>query len=309
MKTRNQEVVLGAIVFVAAVFVVVGVVWLSERFAGAAGGYRLHVAFDTVAGLQRGNHVTIRGVKAGKVLGIQLRGGRLEGRRPVVTIGFASIRELPTDSKVLLKSNGILGDKVIEVEVGTSSRSFDDGDSLKGISSGSLEVLTDNAAEMSSHVNRAFGDVLSPHNLDRIGRILTQMDSTTANLRAFLDGNQGSMSRAIDDLAATSSEAHGLVGENREALGLAVGDFRKTMGRLAVVSENMEASSASLKGMLTDLETITRQVRDGKGTLGRLVTDDGAYRNFQQTMASVDSLVEAIKRDPARYLNIKFTVF
>ena len=309
MKTRDQEVVLGAIVFVAAVLVVVGVVWLSERFAGAAGGYRLHVAFDTVAGLQRGNHVTIRGVKAGKVLGIQLRTGRLEGSRPVVAIGFETIRELPIDSKVLLKSNGILGDKVIEVVVGSSGQTFADGDSLKGISSGSLEILTDNAAEMSSHVNRALGDVLSPHNLDRIGKILEQMDSTTANLRTFLDGNRGPMSRAVGDLAATSSEAHGLVRENREHLSMAVDDFRKTMGRLAVVSENMEASSASLKGMLADLEAITRQVHGGKGTLGRLVTDDGAYRNFQQTMASVDSLVEAIKRDPARYLNIKFTVF
>ena len=61
MRNREQEILLGAVVFFAAVILVIGTVWLSERYAGAAGGYRIHVKFDSVPGLQVGNPVTFRG--------------------------------------------------------------------------------------------------------------------------------------------------------------------------------------------------------------------------------------------------------
>ena len=87
MRNRKHEIVLGVVVFVAAVIVVVGTVWLSERYAGAAGGYRVRVAFDSVPGLQVGNPVTFRGVWVGKVLDIALEHGH-----PVTTLGFAKIK-------------------------------------------------------------------------------------------------------------------------------------------------------------------------------------------------------------------------
>jgi len=304
MRVREQEVVLGAVVFVAIIIVVVGMVWLSERYAGAAGGYRLHVAFESVSGLQRGNPVTIRGVKAGKVLDVVL-----VGQKPIVTIGFAELRSLPRDSRIVLKSEGLLGDRVVEIHVGKSSQAFRDGDSLIGQSAGSIEVLTDNAADIATRMNEAIDSLFGEANTGRIEHILASMDTTTANLRSLLRENRRTFTEAVDGLAEASAGAKGLVGENREGVREAVHDLQSAMHKLAASSENLEASSASLRTLLENLDEIAQGVREGKGTLGLLVTDEGLYRSLDGTMAAVDSLVEAIRQDPSRYLNAKFTLF
>jgi phospholipid/cholesterol/gamma-HCH transport system substrate-binding protein len=70
------------------------------------------------------------------------------------------------------------------------------------------------------------------------------------------------------------------------------------------MSENMEAASMSLQEMLGNLNEVSRKVRNGEGTLGRLVSDEQLYRDLQSTLASVNSLLEDIKRDPTRYFKL-----
>ena len=286
----------------ALVILVVGIVWLSERYAGAAGGYRLRVVLDSVSGLQRGNPVTIRGVKVGKVLTVYLDEGR-----PVATIGFAEIRALPRDSKVLLKSAGFLGEQTIEVRLGSASEMFADGDLLFGSSVEGLGDLTANAVDAAKRMNRAMDDIVGERNLTRIQNILVQMDSTTAILKRVLEENRSTFSETVDSLAAASADARGILGENREGIRQAVGNLRSTTTQLATTSENLRAASVSLREVLGHLTEVARKVRDGEGTLGRLVNDDGIYRDLQGTLTAVDSLLEAIKRDPNRYF--KFSVF
>ena len=302
MASHEREVVLGAVVFVALAIVVVGSVWLSENYAGAAGGYKVTATFDSVQGLTPNAWVTLRGVKVGKVLDIDTREGR-----PVVTLGLEKIRGLPRDSKLIIRSSGMLGEKEIEVQAGSDSRVLADGEHLTGVLSPGLEELTARATDMAQDLNRAVDKLVTEDNLAHIQNTLVQMDSTTFRLKTILEENRATFSKAIDSLALASGEARGMLGENREQVRQAVEDLRTTTERLAAVSENMEAASTSLQEVLENLNEVSRKVRDGEGTLGRLVNDEQLYRELQSTLASVNSLLEDVKRDPARYF--KFSIF
>ena len=305
MVSRSQEVLLGGVVFVAIVIVVVGTVWLSEKFAGAAGGYRLQVKFDSVPGLQRGNALTIRGVRVGKVLKVELRDGQ-----PVVTIGFSDRTTLPRDSKFLLKSEGMLGGQMIEIQVGSAvTASFANGDTVKGISDTGLEAVMNNAASMAEQLNDAVSKTLNVESIQQIQRVLSDVDSASTNLKYILDENRSAISDVLDSLAVASGDAREMIGENRPEVKKAVESLRRSSERLASLSENLDSASGSLEELLGNLNHITGKIKSGEGTLGKLVQDGRVYDNLQRTLSTVDSLVSAIKKEPKKYLNVDLHIF
>lgn len=301
MISREKQMVLGAVIFLAIAIAVLGAAWLSENYAGAAGGYQLHVYFDSVPGLQPGDPVFIRGVWAGKVLDIRLTQGL-----PLVSIGFAEIRSLPRDSNVFLQSEGLLGGKMIDVKVGSDiERVYADHDTLQGRSGGGLEEMTDQAGS----VARRLETVLADRNIARIEALLANMDSTAVHLKQTLSENRETLAAVLDTAAMAARDARGLLGENRPEVRQVVGNLRRLTQRLGGVAHDMETVLESLGMSLSDLNEVSGKLRRGEGTLGRLIQDESLYLDLRRTLASVDSLINGIKEDPKRYLNVDVSLF
>lgn len=302
MRNREQEIILGLVVFVAAIIVVVGTVWLSERYAGAAGGYRIRVEFESVPGLQVGNAVTFRGVWVGKVLGITLESGQ-----PVVTLGFANIDGLPKDSKITIKSDGLLGGQMIEIQMGISKEMIPEDALVEGYSGGALEKVMDEGGQVVSKVNRTLDQVASEKNLNHISHAIARFDTTTQILNTIWARNQENLNVLLDSLALASGNASGILRENRDGLKNSVTNLQTATHKMIILTENMEETSVAMKSLFENLNHISTQVKEGKGTVGKLVNDDEVYVRLNRTLTSVDSLVEDIKRDPTRYF--RFSVF
>lgn len=300
MRNREREILLGAVVFFAAVILVIGTVWLSERYAGAAGGYRIHVRFDRVPGLQVGNPVTFRGVRVGKVLSIFLDGGR-----PIVALGFSEVADLPVDSRFLLKSDGLLGGQMIEVQLGQSERYLADGAVVNGISDAGIGAIVAQGEQTIERLRGAIDSIASADNLAHLNGMLARVDTTTRHLNRLLGDPQ--LDEMIDSLALATGDARGLMRDNRKNLTLAVTDLTATLATLARVSAQMETTTVALQKTFANLDTISAQIRDGRGTVGRLVHDDAVYEHLDRTLTSVDSLVADIRRNPKRYFS--FSVF
>lgn len=293
--------VLGAVIFLAIAIAVLGAAWLSENYAGAAGGYQLHVYFDSVPGLQPGDPVFIRGVWAGKVLEIRLTQGL-----PLVSIGFAEIRSLPRDSEVFLQSEGLLGGKMIDVRVGSDiERVYADHDTLQGRSGGGIEEMTDQAGAVAQRLEA----VLADRNIAHIDALLANMDSTAVHLKQTLSENRETLAAVLDTAALAARDARGLLGENRADVRQVVGNLRRMTQRLDGVARDMETVLESLGTSLSDLNEVSGKLRRGEGTLGRLIQDESLYLDLRRTLASVDSLINGIKEDPKRYLNVDVSLF
>ncbi len=301
MISREKQMVLGAVIFLAIAIAVLGAAWLSENYAGAAGGYQLHVFFDSVPGLQPGDPVFIRGVWAGKVLEIRLTDGL-----PLVSIGFAKFRNLPGDSKVFLRAEGLLGGKLIDVQVGSDSdRVYADHDTLQGLTGSGIEEMTDHASSLAERLEA----VLAERNLTHVEALLANMDSTAVHLKQTLSENRETLAAVLDTAAAAARDARGILGENRPEVRQVVQNIRRATERMDGVARNMETVLESLGKSLSDLNEVSGKLRRGEGTLGRLVHDDRIYMDLQRTLTSVDSLIESIRQDPKRYLNVDLSLF
>ncbi|HCK09892.1 MAG: hypothetical protein CME21_17165 [Gemmatimonadetes bacterium] len=301
---REREIILGAVVFFGIAILVAGATWLSENYWGPAGGYKIYASFESVMGLKKGNEVALRGVRVGKVLEIQMVDGK-----PLVLIGFRTLRDIPKDSKIILRSVGMLGERIVEVRLGSASEVFRDGDRTIGSSELGMEDLTADAVGMTNRLKAVIDSITSPDNLARMTNSLINVDTTTAKLRTLLETNEDKLVSTIDNLANASEGASGLVEGNKEKLERSIANLDAASADLAKAAANIESASSSFPATMSNLESITKKINNGQGTLGKLVNDPGAYERMARSFTNVDSLVQAIKQDPGRYLNFKFTIF
>ncbi len=301
---REKEAILGAIVFLGIVILVAGATWLSENYWGPAGGYKIYTTFESVMGLKKGNEVALRGVKVGKVLEIQMEQGR-----PMVLVGFRTLRDIPRDSKIILRSVGMLGERIIEVRLGSSTETFRDGDLAVGSSEQGMDDMTADAADMTNRVKAVVDSMTSPENISRMTSSLRNVDATTETLRKLLEDNETKLASTIKNLSSASANASGLMDDNRAKLDRSITNLDEATTRLAKAASSVEKATTSFEATMSNLESITNKINTGEGTLGRLVNDPAAYEGMTRSIAGVDSLVEAIKQDPRRFLNYKFTIF
>ena len=299
MARREHEVLLGAVVFIAVVIAVGASVWLSEHYAGAAGGYKLTATFDSVQGLEPGGWVTLRGVKVGKVLKIDIQDGR-----PATTLGFEKIRDLPTDSKLVLRSRGMLGEKEIEVQLGSDDSTLADGTTVAGSTNAGFEELTAGVADMARNLNRIVSKVKAEGSVAQVRSILTRVDQAAAGLQAVVDESHGTLPGTLDNLERAAAEARGIVGENRVGVKQAVANMNAAALRLAAAAEQLGSASTSLRELLANLSAVSEKIRDGEGTLGRLVQDERLYDDLDRAVNSVDSLASDIEKNPERYFKV-----
>ena len=64
-----------------------------------------------------------------------------------------------------------------------------------------------------------------------------------------------------------------------------------------------------LRETVDETHTLLANVNEGKGTLGKLATDDTAYTNLNKTLSSSTDLITAIRQDPKKYLVIHLKIF
>lgn len=107
--------------------------------------YAVEAEFDNVSGIKKGAAVQVAGVTVGEVSGIMLN----EDRLAQLQLRVDNSLKIPADSIVSVKSQGIIGDKYIQITLGGSLESFKPGE---------LIVETESSVDIESLISKfAFG--------------------------------------------------------------------------------------------------------------------------------------------------------
>lgn len=248
-------------------------------------GYELKADFKNVAGLDNKSPVQVAGVEVGRVKDIRLQEYHARATL-IITPGV----KIPVDSKVAIKSFGILGDKYLEIIPGQSTQYLKDRDTIHNV------VSYADYDELFNTVNTAaksFGETM-----DDLNQVLG--DKEKQNIRA-----------SLQNIQQASGEFKEMLAENRD-------NVQVITTNLATASERFEPIAKKADSTLTGMNEIIQEVREGKGTLGLLVKDDKLYKDASQTLASLRSISDDINqgkgslgklmKDEELYLDAKETV-
>jgi len=126
------------------------------------------------------------------------------------------------------------------------------------------------------------------------------------NLNKIIDeinkGN-GTAGKFIKDPALYDNANQTLAKANQLMTDINAG--KGTLGKLA----KDEALANKLDESVTRLNVILARLEKGEGTAGKLMVDPSLYNNADATLASTHDLVEAIRKDPKKYLTIHLKIF
>ena len=219
--------------------------------------FKLTSTFHNISGLQVGNKVSFSGINVGIVEEIAIIND--SSVRVDMVIKKDVWQFIKSDCRVMLGSEGIIGDKILIILQGSQEAPLaKDGQSLI-----SKEPIETNAIMAKLDVTADNAKVIS-----------RQLSDITFNINR---GN-GTLSRLIQDSIMAENLSQTIANLNRFSKGLNGLDV--TLASLKVTAENAE-------DITHQLSAIINKINRGDGTLGRLIQDTTMAANLNQTLINL----------------------
>jgi phospholipid/cholesterol/gamma-HCH transport system substrate-binding protein len=293
--SRRAEIQVGLTVLLALVVLLWGVTWLKE-FSLQRRVTVWHVRFPETGGLGASDEVRVNGIRKGAVSSIALQGDHV-----LVDLALASDVRLTTDSRVAIRNVGLMGEKVIAVDLRATGQPVASADTLEGIYEQGLPEIMANLGGTLSALDR------TSRQLDRITRRLAEngdLDVTLSNfrqassdLRSAVSENRALLHRTLQDAGAAASAAREMTAGNREQVA-------RTLDTIQRSAQNVERLASRLDSLRAQAQVVTGRVENGDGTLGRLVNDRQLYDDVRTTLASLNALIADIQAHPKKYIHV-----
>ena len=274
--------------------------WAGIRFLsgldvfGRTRNYTAH--YEQVNGLQDAAAVVINGVKVGQVTGVALD---VENGGVDVTLSVNKAYNIPTDSKAMMFSAGLMGGKSIEIKMGEAKEYLESGDAIE----------TGVTLDMFDTLANELGDIK-----ERVATLLDNLNQTIEGVDSLVDNNSKNLTKTVASLNAVMADLKksNIIGnidgfcatlnQNGEKLEGIITDINSLTKAL-----NEQQSGEKLAQAINEVNALLAKVNSGSGSIGNLVSDEKLYKELAQASQNLSLLLADLKENPKRYINV--TVF
>ncbi|MFN3345971.1 MAG: MlaD family protein [Chloroherpetonaceae bacterium] len=266
----------------------------------------LKIFVQDIEGLAENNFVAISGKKVGTVqaMTIKERNDTI-GVEVVMSVRAEFQKVITKDSKAKIKPLGVLGDKYVDITLG-SGEYVSDGDFLAVEKDLGLADLTTEGVklirslnETLDKINRGEGTlgklITSSELVDKLTRTVENVERISASLAS----KQGLAGRLINDSELANRFTR--IVQDLEFITASLRDGKGSMGKLLVDESFYDNLNTTTKR----LDSLVFRLQNPLGTLGKLTTDSLLYHNLNRSSAALDSLLRDLKTNPNRYINVR----
>lgn len=293
---RKQEIQVGITVLVAAGVMLWGVTWLKE-FSLASKNRIWHVRFDQTGGLGQSDEVQVNGIRKGAVAKMALNGDHV-----IVDLALSDDVLLTRDSQVSIRNVGLMGEKVIAVDLKSTGGAYTAQDTILGLyekgipevmaamgdAVGSVQALTKQLEAVTSTMNK---------NGDLAGT-MRNVREMSEELNKAVKANRRALDETLANFAAASRTAKALT-TDRES------ELRKAMDDFASAAAKMDRVAGGLDSLRHSVQSVTGKIDRGEGSLGKLINDDQLYTEARASVEALKALIQDVKANPKKYLKLE----
>lgn len=254
------------------------------------GRYVLTTYVEDAGGMRRGDPVQMRGVNIGRIQRFDIQPDGV-----AVRLEIEGEFDVPADSRVVIRSGGLLGGMIAEVVPGPGEATLRGGDVIRGSSAATFGDLGGLQARAESVLGQVQG-LLSPATVNAVESSAQSLDRTLSQTEALIGAQRTEIGALVASLrrSAAGLEAGAAGGAD---VARAAARLDSLIVRLDTVSTHLTRSGAALEATLTRIER-------GEGTFGRLSADPELYEQLNAAAQQIAALAEDIRVNPRRYLNI-----
>lgn len=309
-----MEVMVGTFMFITLLGLCVFTIVLSrEKFFTAT--YPFEVVFEDVMGLRSGDNVVIRGMIVGEIKELKLSDGGVlihcETERPI---------RLREGFKIQIIASSILGGRYLQVDEGpVSGPEITPGAAIKGTPP---KELMSEAAEVVAEVRKALKEKQTLENLgdavESIKLISARINKGEGTIGKLINDPQlyDDARDVVNDLkvavrdrgllvkleksVANLEEVTDKINRGEGTVGMLVNDDALYNDAAAIVSD-LRASIrqrqllVNLEKSMANIEEITRKIKEGDGTVGRLINEDDLYKEIQRTVSDARAALDDLR--------------
>ena len=316
-----EQLKVGALILVALLILGVAVVQLGAAANLFAGRYKLIVLVSNTSNLQQGGAVMVAGQLAGRIDDIEflpVDGDTSRNLRITISVADELQQQIREDSRAKIRTMGLLGDKTLDITVGTPRyAALQEGDTLLTSPSldyeqviaqasgavGDLVQLTADLRQITGGIVRGegtMGQLLTNRTLyDRLTQTLVATDELLQRLQA----PNGTFGRMLDDPTLYNRLTSTLATLDSTVLLLSSPDG--TLGRLV----GSDSLYQQLEQTVAGADSVLSLLHSGNGFAARMLTDQQLYDRLNKTVTDLAAILEDVRQNPQKYTRGLIKVF
>lgn len=266
----------------------------------------VYAFFKDASGLGRKSRVQIAGIPVGEIVGIDL-----VGLRAKVTIRIKKEIGVRRNASLTKRSESLLGDYMIDLAPGTEEQPpLKNGEEIKTVLDapgmeavmGSLQLIAQDVQQVTQALRNVLGGEKGQASIETIVANLTtltsSLDKTVRDSSARLDdilANVNGISGDIRKITTKEQASISSIVENLDTISRDVRDVIATVKRMVGENEgDVQGSVTSVKETLKKLdrtlgnvEEVTQKIKEGKGPVGALVSNERLGQKLTDTIEPV----------------------
>jgi phospholipid/cholesterol/gamma-HCH transport system substrate-binding protein len=259
----------------------------------------LYVEYENVEGLTVSSPVTINGLVVGKVNSVVINN---ETGKIKVEMQINSDFPIKKKSIAQIYAPSPIGGKQIAILPTKEGQDAVDGDFL--ISSSKLG-LTDELAKQIEPLKDKITKLLDNANvmLENVNQVLDA--KSKENLRNSLTN----LNETLAQFKVASKEVNEMLAQNKSKISGTMTNVEKASANFSKVSDSLAKANIgqtvkNLEKTLANVDKMMGDMQAGKGTMGKLMKDDAMYTNFTKTSKELELLLQDLRLNPTRYVNV-----
>lgn len=280
-ENRKTNIKVGLTVLIA-LLIFIWILGWAKRIT-IAGDYNvLRMRFDSVSGLEIGDHITINGVKMGKVHDIKIDGNYVlvEGYIPKTIV-------IKKDAQAKVEMMDLMGGKKIELKPGMSDEVFDFNNVLEGKLSTDipgalamvgnveqdLKTIIIDTRNLLEQINKNFSE---KEMISSIKNSVKNLEMISYRLDELLSRNNKNLETTLKNITSITEKTNQFLVQNSDSL---VQTFVETRQLIS-----------NLNKVVNSIDTILIQTSEKENNIGRIIYDKEIYEKLRESVIKLDEI-------------------
>jgi len=315
MKLK-KEFLIGIVTLVGISVLIVGSFFLKGQEIWKS-RFVYYSVFSNSEGLSTGRPVNLNGLQVGIITNINFQKNNLNNIVVEFELTDPNVFKLKKGSLVLLNSD-LLSGSYLDISYGDSLDYYNSRDTIPSSVSLALEdqinerliPLEKKTNELISTADSAIKTIeaifsRNTDNLDEsfdgIKNSIKNLEKVSLQIRSLIRSEKDNITQIVSNIETVTSNLK----ESNEAINKILSNTAKLSDSL--VASDIKGTINNAKQSLEEVNMILYDIKNGDGTLTRLINDSTVYLSVTQMIDEATRLVENIKTEPKRY--VQFSIF
>ena len=262
--------------------------------------YTFTVMFENVQGLHVGDQGDMLGKKIGKVTKTRFMAQKIAVE---LAIDNSFSFSIPIDSKIEVKSEGIIGSKYISITPGYNRKDYIlPGTIVEGLREFDLTEITPDIVPMTQDLSafaRQLKAILGKEEGDKIRLTIKNIESFTAQVDSLISAKDR------NNYQTTMKNLRDVTAELKEGINKEIDKLDQMLNSFKAVTDKSDELSTTITGLRKSTEKLNDifdKLKKAEGTLGKLINDDTIHDNMNSLVTDIRALVQDFKDNPTKYM-------